>query len=191
MEKDIEIVTKMREFLGQNISICVDANMGYSVNDLIQFIERTRDLNLAFIEQPFEADQIDEMRSLDESIRQNIAADESLLNDKDAIRLAADPRACGIFNIKLMKCGGIHHALKIAAVAKPAGIDLMWGCMDESIISISAALHAAFACPNTKYIDLDGSLDLERDVVEGGFILEDGTMSVVDKPGLGVEKLTL
>ena len=66
----------------------------------------------------------------------------------------------------------------------------MWGCMDESIISISAALHAAFACPNTKYIDLDGSFDLKRDVVEGGFNLENGYMSVVDKPGLGVERVT-
>ena len=42
----------------------------------------------------------------------------------------------------------------------------MWGCMDESIISISAALHAAMACNATKYIDLDGSFDLAKDLVE-------------------------
>jgi L-alanine-DL-glutamate epimerase-like enolase superfamily enzyme len=56
-------------------------------------------------------------------------------------------------------------------------------------VSITAALHAAFSCSNTKYIDLDGSLDLARDVVKGGFILKDGFMSCSDKPGLGVEKL--
>jgi L-alanine-DL-glutamate epimerase-like enolase superfamily enzyme len=145
-------------------------------------------LNIEFIEQPFEASRIDAMRSLDDSIRQKIAADESLMNEQDAKLLSADPRACGIFNIKLMKCGGIHHALRIAEAAKPAGIDLMWGCMDESIISISAALHAAFACPNTKYLDLDGSLELARDVVDGGFLLEDGYMSIIDKPGLGLER---
>jgi len=89
-----------------------------------------------------------------------------------------------------MKCGGIRSALRIARVAQSADIALMWGCMDESIISISAALHAAFACPNTKYLDLDGSLDLARDVVEGGFVLQDGLMSIRDEPGLGVKLRT-
>jgi L-alanine-DL-glutamate epimerase-like enolase superfamily enzyme len=88
-----------------------------------------------------------------------------------------------------MKCGGVSQGLKIADIALHAGIDLFWGCNDESIVSITAALHAAFACANTKYIDLDGSLDLARDVVKGGFILKDGHMSCSDKPGLGVERI--
>ena len=70
-----------------------------------------------------------------------------------------------------------------------AGIGLMWGCMDESRISIAAALAAAFAAPATRYIDLDGSLDLKRDVVRGGFILQDGMMRLTDAPGIGVELL--
>ena len=64
---------------------------------------------------------------------------------------------------------------------------LFWGCNDESIVSITAALHIAFASANTKYLDLDGSLDLAEDIVTGGFILKDGLMSISDKPGLGVE----
>jgi L-alanine-DL-glutamate epimerase-like enolase superfamily enzyme len=95
--------------------------------------------------------------------------------------------ACGIFNIKLMKCGGVRPALRIATIAEIAGIELMWGCMDESIISISAALHAALASPATRYLDLDGSLDLARDVVSGGFVLQDGFLSTSDAPGLGVK----
>ena len=62
----------------------------------------------------------------------------------------------------------------------------MWGCNDESIVSITAALHVAFAQPHTKYIDLDGSFDLAQEVVSGGFVLEDGYMWPSDKPGLGV-----
>ena len=65
----------------------------------------------------------------------------------------------------------------------------MWGCMDESIISISAALHAALASPATRYLDLDGSLDLARDVVDGGFVLEDGYMRTTDAPGLGLSPI--
>ena len=85
-----------------------------------------------------------------------------------------------------MKCGGIVGAMEIATVAKQAHIDLFWGCNDESIISITAALHAAFACGHTKYIDLDGSLDLAEDVVKSGFILKSGFMSLPNKAGLGL-----
>jgi L-alanine-DL-glutamate epimerase-like enolase superfamily enzyme len=62
--------------------------------------------------------------------------------------------------------------------------------MDESIISITAALHAALASPATRYLDLDGSLDLARDVVKGGFVLRDGYLSTSNAPGLGVVPLT-
>lgn len=65
----------------------------------------------------------------------------------------------------------------------------MWGCMDESIVSISAALHAALASPATRYLDLGGSLDLARDVVDGGFVLEGGYMRTTEAPGLGVRRL--
>jgi L-alanine-DL-glutamate epimerase-like enolase superfamily enzyme len=135
------------------------------------------------------ADNIDAMRALPEKVRARLAADETLLDAHDALTLIEPPRACGIFNIKLMKCGGIHAARRIADIADSAGIELMWGCMDESIVSISAALHAALASPATRYLDLDGSLDLARDVVDGGFVLEDGTMRTTDRPGLGVRRL--
>ena len=79
--------------------------------------------------------------------------------------------------------------MRIAEIARLGGIDLMWGCNDESIISITAALHTAFASRKTKYIDLDGSLDLAKDFVTGGFHLKDGIMSPTGKIGLGVEKI--
>ena len=63
----------------------------------------------------------------------------------------------------------------------------MWGCNDESIVSIAAALHAAYSCPSTRYLDLDGSFDLARDPANGGFVVEDGCLRLLDKPGLGVD----
>ena len=54
-------------------------------------------------------------------------------------------------------------------------------------MSISAALHAAFACPATRYIDLDGSFDLSEDLVSGGFVLEEGFLRPTDMPGFGFE----
>lgn len=185
--EDIERMVKLREKYGNNIVIRIDANQGYTVQQTIDFYHKTKHLNIELIEQPLPAKAITEMKNLPDEIKQVIAADESLVTPNDAIELVKTPRACGIFNIKLMKCGGPSQGLKIADIALHQGIDLFWGCNDESAISITAALHTAFACSNTKYIDLDGSLDLANDIVKGGFILKDGVMQCSDKPGLGLE----
>jgi L-alanine-DL-glutamate epimerase-like enolase superfamily enzyme len=189
LEEDIERMVKMREHFGYDYAIRIDANQGYDSAQTIAFYQQTKHLKIELIEQPLPAKAVMEMKALPDEVREVIAADESLISPVHALDLVKPPRACGIFNIKLMKCGGVSQGLKIADIALHEGIDLFWGCNDESIVSITAALHAAFACSNTKYIDLDGSLDLGNDVVKGGFILKDGIMYCSDKPGLGVEKI--
>lgn len=131
------------------------------------------------------------MLKLDAAARKIMVADECLKSPAYALKLAQEPQPFGIFNIKLMKCGGIRSAMEIANIARHAGVDLFWGCNDESIVSITAALHVAFACPNTRYLDLDGSFDLAEDVVEGGFILKDGCLELSGEPGLGNKKTVL
>jgi L-Ala-D/L-Glu epimerase len=189
LSEDIERIVKLREKFGNKFVIRIDANQGYDSAKTIEFYNKTKHLDVELIEQPLPAKAIDEMKKLSDEIRKAIAADESLLTAKSAMELVKPPCATGIFNIKLMKCGGISQGLKIADIGLHEGVDLFWGCNDESIVSITAALHLAFSCSNTKYIDLDGSLDLARDVVKGGFILKDGIMTCSDKPGLGVERI--
>ncbi|MCZ6832907.1 MAG: dipeptide epimerase [Acidobacteria bacterium] len=186
-EDDQDRLRQLRQTVGRSIRIRVDANQGYSLAQTQRFGATLRDLDIEFMEQPLPRAAVAEMRTLPDDLRTLVAADESLQSPADAMTLAAKPAACGIFNIKLMKCGGITPALEIAVMAAAAGLDLMWGCMDESVISISAALHTAFACPATRYLDLDGSLDLAEDVARGGFILKDGRLHIPDAPGLGVE----
>ena len=187
-ELDAERVIKLKEKFGSHFIIRVDANTGYDLAQLKLFLDKTSSTGVELTEQPLLPALDKDLLQLPASIRATLAADESLKNAASALSIAQDQRY-GIFNIKLMKCGGISGAFEIAGIAKPAGIDLFWGCNDESIVSISAALHAAFACPHTRYIDLDGSFDLAEDVVSGGFILKDGYMYTNDKPGLGLTLL--
>jgi L-alanine-DL-glutamate epimerase-like enolase superfamily enzyme len=186
-DEDVERLTRLRERVGPDVSIRIDANQGYTVEEARSLGDLDGDLHLELIEQPLPATSDSELRHLPSSIRRIIAADESLQGEKDAHILAEGPPACGIFNIKLMKCGGIRPALAIAEIAQSAGIDLMWGCNDESVVSIAAALHAAYACPKTRYLDLDGSFDLARDPAKGGFVVEEGCLRLLDRPGLGVD----
>ncbi len=152
-KEDVERLVKLRETLGDKIMIRVDANQGYSFEQLKKFYEQTRSLNLELIEQPLPVGQTDDYQRLPADIKQRIALDESLVTPADAARLVVPPGAGGIFNIKLMKCGGITPAREIATIARHAGVSLMWGCNDESIISIAAALHLALATSHTKYLD--------------------------------------
>jgi L-alanine-DL-glutamate epimerase-like enolase superfamily enzyme len=185
LEEDLERLIKLREKYGKKIHLRIDANQGYNKEELLRFYNRTMHLDLELIEQPLPVKDTGQLKELPLNIRELIAADESLVHAKDAFRLAVPPISCGIFNIKLMKCGGIVSAQQIATVAAITGRDLMWGCNDESTISISAALHTAFSHPHTRYLDLDGSFDLIKDVVEEAFILDNGIMTVTGRPGLG------
>jgi L-alanine-DL-glutamate epimerase-like enolase superfamily enzyme len=189
-DEDVERLIRLREVVGPEVSIRIDANQGCTMDEARSLGDLAGDLDIELIEQPLPAALDSELRALPPSVRRIVAADESLHGEENARDLARTPSACGIFNIKLMKCGGIRPALAMADIARTADIDLMWGCNDESVISIAAALHAAYACPRTRYLDLDGSFDLARDPAGGGFVVEEGRMRLLDRPGLGVELLS-
>jgi L-alanine-DL-glutamate epimerase-like enolase superfamily enzyme len=157
---------------------------GYDLAATRRLIAEAEALAIEFVEQPVPVAATEELRALTAAQRARVAVDEALLGPADALRLATPSPVAGIFNIKLMKCGGVAPALEIARIAEHAGVSLMWGCMDESCVGITAALHAALACPATRYLDLDGSFDLSRDVAEGGFVLESGRLRPTGGPGL-------
>ncbi len=189
LEEDLRRLHRLREAVGSRIVIRVDPNQGYDLEQLRLFLAASVALDIELVEQPVPVAAMATLSTLPAAARRRLAADEALLDESDALRLALSPHPCGIFNIKLMKCGGLYAACRIATIAEIAGIELMWGCMDESSLSISAALHAALASPATRYLDLDGSFDLARDVVEGGFVLENGCLKTTAAPGLGVRRL--
>ena len=110
LEEDIERLARLREKVGPKVGIRADANQGYTRAETLRFFEATGALDLEFVEQPMKAGAVEELRSLPERVRRRIAADEALLDERDALALVAPPSAAGIFNIKLMKCGGAARA---------------------------------------------------------------------------------
>ncbi len=73
-------------------------------------------------------------------------ADESIFSASDALKLVQG-RYADFINIKLMKCGGIREAWRIADIAETAGVKCMVGSMMESSLSVSAVAHLAAAHP--------------------------------------------
>lgn len=187
-DQDLERLTLLREAIGPDPVIRTDINQGYQADEFKKLVSGCEHLGIELYEQPIRVDRSEQVDTLPPTIKKWIAADESLHDAADAEELAKAGR-CGIFNIKLMKCGGLYQAQKIAGVAEDYGLDLMWGCNDESRLSIAAAMHLAYATGRTRYLDLDGSFDLARDMVSGGFQVDSGKLIPLNKPGLGVEWL--
>jgi L-alanine-DL-glutamate epimerase-like enolase superfamily enzyme len=179
--EDIARVRSVRQAVGDAVRISLDANQGYSVETTLRVLADLRGCDIAFIEQPVAAGDIEALRELCRRSPIPVMADESVLGAADVLATPAP-----LVNLKLMKTGGITGALKANAVAEARGIRAMVGCMDESRISMAAAAHVALALGSVPYADLDGHLDIIEDVASEGILIAGGMVHVGAGAGLGL-----
>ena len=174
--KDVERIKAIREAVGPDIILRVDANQGWNAKDAVRIIRAMEDagLDIDLVEQPVNAHDFKGMQLVTASVYTPILADESVFSAEDAIRMIQE-RAADLINIKLMKTGGIYEALKICSIAEIYGVECMIGCMLESKIAVSAAAHLAAAKGIITRADLDGPSLCKIDPYEGGPLYEGPT----------------
>lgn len=184
--EDIDRLRGVRDALGNDFSITIDANQGYSVRQAIYALKEMERYEVDFCEQPVHYHDIDGLADVRRNSPIPIMADESVHSPLDALAVV-ERRAADMINIKLMKSGGIYAASRVAAIAEAAGLPCMVGCMEETKVGISAGCHFATSHPIVKYADLDSHTTLKEDPVKGGVELKGSTETLIEGNGLAVE----
>ena len=157
----------------------LDANQAWKPQEALARIPELARYHPTLIEQPVDRRDWQSMAELRKLRVAPIFADESCERPADVVRLHG--YVDGI-NIKFNKCGGIREALRMVALARGLGMQVMLGCFVCSSLSIAPPLTIASL---VDYADLDGALLLAEDPFEG-ITRPGGTTQLGDRPGLGV-----
>ncbi|MCC7483423.1 MAG: mandelate racemase/muconate lactonizing enzyme family protein [Burkholderiales bacterium] len=185
--QDVRNVAAVREAVGPDHWIHVDANAGYSYPDAVQVLPQIEQYRPRLIEQPVAGWDLGGMSRLRRKLRTPLMADESVRSYRDLKEVIRCGAADAVL-MKLNKHGGIRESQKIADLADSANMTLYPGV--HFCTSIGVAAHAQFYCTLPRLTPGDfhqGAALFEHDLVRPTIRAENGEVAVPAAPGMGVE----
>ena len=187
-ELDVARLSAVRNAVGKDIVIRIDANQAWTPKQAVKILNKMQELGLdiELVEQPVSAHDFAGLKYVTDRSYVPVLADEAVFSPENAMTIL-QMGAADLINIKLMKCGGIYNALKIASAAEVFGVECMIGCMLEAKISVNAAVHLACAKNIITKVDLDGPVLCSEDPILGGAAFDEKIITVADAPGLGIQ----
>ena len=193
---DRELVAAIRETVGPSVSIRLDGNGAYKVGSAVATCEKLAEFSIDSAEQMLPRGNPAELATLQAAAPISQMADESLITLADAKDLIA-ARACGWFNLRISKCGGLAQTIEIAELADAHNIHLQLGCqVGETAILSAAGRHLAAWLPQVQFVEGSyGKLLLSQDISHHPIHFgHRGKAPILTKPGLGItvqdERLT-
>jgi L-alanine-DL-glutamate epimerase-like enolase superfamily enzyme len=176
LAEDRARLAAVRVALGDDFEIMTDANQGLALDDAIRRAGQFAELDLAWIEEPLPADDIDGHVRLSNSTSTPIAVGESLYSIRHFREYLAR-RGCSIVQTDVARIGGITPWLKVAHAAEAFDAPVCPHFLME--------LHVSLACavPNGRYVEYIPQLD---DLTTQGMTVEDGMAVAPNQPGLGI-----
>lgn len=182
---DIEAARVLREGLGPDAQLYMDANRGWSANQAAEVLRQTSDLGMEFLEEPDDAREVLGRRRLVANSPIPIAADESAPD----LGTAARELLTGGANFLAIKTArsGFTEATKILGMAQGMGIDVYVGNQIDTQVGTLASVTfgAAFAHTSKRAGELSNFLDMSDDLLTEPLTIEDGKIFVRDVPGVG------
>jgi len=184
---DIEPVRAVREAIGPDVLLQVDANTAYTLDDA-GHLAALDEFDLVLVEQPLPEEQVLAHAKLAQLLRTPICLDESIASAvvaEEAIELGA----CSVINIKPGRVGGYLEAKRIHDLCVERGVRVWCGGMLETGIgraaNVALAALPGFVLPG----DTSASDRYYSQDVTPPFVLQAGRLTVPTDPGIGVAVL--
>jgi O-succinylbenzoate synthase len=184
---DVDVVRHIRNVVGDQFVLQVDANGAYRRED-IKHLCQLEEFNIQLLEQPFAADDVESHVALSASTSTPICLDESIMKVSD-LMTAIEMKACSVVNIKPSRVGGICDAVRLQEIATTHGLDAWVGGMLETGIGRASCLTLASRAGFTLTPDLSASSRYFANDVTEPFVLTNGEIAVPNTPGIGVVPL--
>ena len=158
-KEDLKLVSAVRDTIGSEFKLMVDANHAYNKNDALYVGKGLDEMNIYWFEEPVAPEDYDGYKELKEKLKTNIAGGEAEFTKYGWNQLIknncidiAQPEVCGL--------GGITEYLKVSALAQSNFIPIVnhvWG----SALSVAANLHLLTTLP-----DMPGGLFPTKSMLE-------------------------
>ena len=187
LESDRDRVAAVRDAVGSGLSLRVDANEGYGVDDAIRLGKALAPLDVALLEQPVARADYAGLAGVRRAIDIPVMADEAIVGPETLVEVIRK-EAADIVKVKVMKQGGITRTVRMVHMAEAAGIRCVIGHGFGLTINTLAEIHVAASCANIMDgCESVGPLKMGGDVVAQPLDLQGGCAQVPDGPGLGAE----
>lgn len=188
---DVERVRAVREAVGPEVALRLDANQGWDAFAAVGVIHALEDagVGVEVVEQPVPAHDVLGLAYVTAHVDTPIMADESLFTLEDLVEIIRCD-AADLVNVKLAKCGGLTPALELLGVAQRHGFGTFVGSMMESHVGIGAAASLVAAVGVTSLPDLDAAWWATSSPYDGGVAYERDEIVLPSTPGLGIDAIS-
>ena len=184
--RDIELASAAREVLGPARRFMLDGGMAYTVASARALCRRAEPLDLTWLEEPFDADDLTSYRRLAGTVGVPIACGEAHSTLRSFRALVEDAHV-DVLQPDLGRCGGFTVAAEIAALAHLRGIEIVPHSFSTDIL-LAASLQFAATLPGLRMVEFPVTeTTAASSLVTHPIRPVDGLLRVSDRPGLGID----
>jgi L-alanine-DL-glutamate epimerase-like enolase superfamily enzyme len=190
VEEDVARVKAIRERVGADAHLTIDANQSYTPKDAITAINRMAKYRLDLVEQPVSRNDLKGLELVTRSVPVVVEADEGA-GTIDEIMTLVSNRIVDAVSLKIQKLGGLRNALAAARICEAGHVKYRLGAHVGTQLGNAHAINLAAALPGVDYACELGEFTRMYNDPFGGLKLVDGVITVPDGPGCGVEPVAV
>jgi L-alanine-DL-glutamate epimerase-like enolase superfamily enzyme len=185
---DVARVAAIRQQVGANVHLTIDANQSYDAKDAIRAINKMAAYDIDLVEQPVPADDIEGLALVTRTVPVTVEADEAAGSLAEIWRLVTT-RACDAVSLKIPKLGGFRNTIAAARICEAGGIAYRLGAAVGPRLLAAHALHLACSLPGVTYACELGEFERLLDDCFEGVDVVNGELCLAEGAGSGVRWL--